>query len=137
MRPAQSRVISVRQGGIRPTGSWLYVWVDTTDGSIAYIGATGFDPELRAYLHLTSQNPDHGRVRAAVADYQNRDFDVLSFELPEDVPREQAKKLLIARLGEERHIESEDVGNGPLPSLIDAIVDTVEDYVETLRSVDC
>ncbi|KHL01598.1 hypothetical protein [Sinomonas humi] len=135
MMSARPRVISVRHGGIRPAGSWLYVWIDTADGSIAYVGATGFDPELRAYLHLTSQNPDHGRVRATVPDYEKRDFDVLSFELAEDVPRDQAKKLLIARLGEERHIETEDVGIEAVRSVIDPIVDAVEGYIGALRSV--
>jgi hypothetical protein len=74
-------------------------------------------------------------VRATVPDYQSRDFDVLSFELPRDVPRDQAKKLLIATLGEESSIESEDVGTDPLRSVIGPIVDAIEDYVWMLRSV--
>lgn len=58
-----------------------------------------------------------------------------TFELPEEVPWDQAKKLLIARLGEEDHIESEDVGDDPLLSVIGPIIDAVADYAGKLRSV--
>lgn len=100
MERFKKRLITVRQGNVRPTGSWLYVWVDTADGAIAYIGATGFDPELRAHLHLTSDNPDHGRVRASVPRFQEREFDVLAFKLPDNVSRSEAKAALVGQFAE-------------------------------------
>jgi hypothetical protein len=36
MERFEKRLITVRQGNVRPTGSWLYVWVDTADGAMAY-----------------------------------------------------------------------------------------------------
>ncbi|MGO4807031.1 hypothetical protein AB4089_18115 [Arthrobacter sp. 2MCAF15] len=93
MERFEKQLITVRQGNVRPTGSWLYVWVDTADGAMAYVGATGFDPELRAHLHLTSDNPDHGRVRASVPRFQERDFDVLAFKLPDNLSRSEVRPL--------------------------------------------
>lgn len=135
MMSAQPRVISVRHGDVRPVGSWLYVWIDLADGSIAYVGATGYDPELRAYLHVTSQYPDHGRVRATVPEYRDRDFDVLSFELPEGVPRGQAKRLLIAKLAQEAQAGGGGIGADSLSSVVDPIIAAVKDYVGRLRPV--
>ncbi|PQZ55321.1 hypothetical protein CQ040_09815 [Microbacterium sp. MYb54] len=60
-------------------------------GAIAYVGGTGFDPELRAYLHFRSEDPQLGRVRAKVPHYDERDFDVLAFELHDGVDRPTAK----------------------------------------------
>ncbi|MCR2827081.1 hypothetical protein [Microbacterium sp. zg.Y909] len=98
MTLSHPRVIPVRKGHVRPTGSWLYVWIDVNTGAVAYVGGTGFDPELRAHLHLASEDPQLGRVRASVPQYDDRDFDVLAFELPEGIDRRAAKRALIARL---------------------------------------
>ncbi|QLD10796.1 hypothetical protein [Microbacterium oleivorans] len=70
------RVVPVRGGDVQPTGSWLYVWMDVDTGEIAYVGGTGYDPELRAYLHVRSEDRRLGRVRATVPRYDERDFDV-------------------------------------------------------------
>ena len=100
MSPSTPRVIAVRRGLVQPSGSWLYVWLDVDSGDVAYVGGTGFDPELRAYLHVGSDDPELGRVRAAVPHYDERDFDVLAFALPDGVDRSAAKQALIARLVE-------------------------------------
>lgn len=100
MSSSPSRVVAVRNGLVQPSGSWLYVWVDVDTGVIAYVGGTGFDPELRAYLHVGSEDPQLGRVRATVPRFDERDFDVLAFELPDGVDRPAAKQALIARLAE-------------------------------------
>lgn len=95
---ATPRVISVREGKIAPAASWLYVWIDIDAAKVAYIGTTGFDPELRAHLHLTHEDPAIGRVRAKVPNAVNGEFDVLAFALPEGTARPAAKRALIAAL---------------------------------------
>lgn len=100
MSPSSPRVVAVRNGQVQPSGSWLYVWIDVDTGAIAYVGGTGFDPELRAYLHVGSEDPQLGRVRATVPQYDERDFDVLAFELPDGVDRPAAKLALVAHLAE-------------------------------------
>ncbi len=134
MKSVESRVISVRQGVILPSGSWLYIWVDIADGAVAFVGATGFDPELRAHLHLTSDNPDHGRVRATVRRDQERDFDVLSFRLPDDVLRSEAKDALVAELAARGEIAGEGPVVGTLSAITESIIDSLENYRSGLRA---
>ncbi|MDL9980170.1 hypothetical protein [Microbacterium candidum] len=127
---AKARIIQVRQGEVRPTGSWLYVWVDAADGSVAYVGGTGFDPELRAYLHLRSEDPEVGRVRATVPGFDERDFDVLAFRIPDDVSRPAAKHALAARLvmpGRPQDAAASSVD--AMPTVVDPIVECVEAYL--------
>ena len=128
MERFEKRLITVRQGNVRPTGSWLYVWVDTADGEIAYIGATGLDPELRAHLHLTSDNPDHGRVRASVPRFQERDFDVLAFKLPDNVSRSEVKAALVGQLAEGDHKIAENTDAEMLPGVIGPIIGALHSY---------
>ncbi|WP_165310695.1 hypothetical protein [Microbacterium protaetiae] len=85
---------------MRPGGSWLYVWLDVETREIAYVGATGFDPELRAYLHVTSEDPQLGWVRATVPQYDERTLDVLAFELPDGVDQAAANQVLITCLAD-------------------------------------
>ena len=134
MERFEKRLITVRQGSVRPTGSWLYVWVDTADGAIAYVGATGFDPELRAHLHLTSDNPDHGRVRASVPRFQERDFDVLAFKLPDNVSRSEVKAALVGQLAEGGHKVAEDTDATMLSGVIGPIIGALESYRNQLQT---
>lgn len=92
------REIRVRAGSVQPLGSWIYVWIDVVAEAVAYVGGTGFDPELRAYLHLTSDEPDGGRIRASIPGYDERDFDVLAFAVPRDVGRTEVKNALTSAL---------------------------------------
>lgn len=134
MQTAQPRVIPVRHGTVSPEGSWLYVWLDTSDGSIAYVGATGFDPELRAFLHLTSDSPELGRVKATVPRFNERDFDVLAFELPFDCARPAAKQALVDRLSDLGLIEPPSGDRpDPMPALIEPIVDSLRAYIAQSR----
>ena len=127
MSPSQPRVVHVRQGRIEPVGSWIYVWVDTADGTIAHVGGTGFDPELRAFLHLTSADPELGRVRAQVPQWAARGFDVLAFELPADIPRAEAKRVVIERL------DGAEISGTESRRQVDAIVAAIEAHVTALR----
>lgn len=128
MRKVQPRVIPVRRGEIQPVASWLYVWVDASDGSIAYVGATGFDPELRAFLHLTSDNPDLGRVRATVPRAAERDFDVIAVELPKEYPRPQAKQALLDWLATKDTGARTVARNETMPAIIQPIVEALLEY---------
>jgi uncharacterized protein (DUF58 family) len=130
MSSSQPRIISVRSGRVRPGGSWLYVWLDSATGEIVHVGGTGFDPELRAYLHLTSDDPQLGRVRATVPQSGERDFDVLAFELAHAIDREPAKTALIARLSADDDEQLTD----ELREIIDPMVKAVSDYRATLSA---
>ncbi|NYF16286.1 hypothetical protein HDC37_001100 [Microbacterium sp. AK009] len=92
------REIRVRAGRAQPSGSWIYVWIDVVAEAVAYVGGTGFDPELRAYLHVTSEEPDTGRIRASIPDYDKKDFDVLAFAVPWRIGRTEVKNALISAL---------------------------------------
>lgn len=127
MHELTPRIIEIRRSKIRPAGSWLYVWVDAADGSVAYVGATGFDPELRAFLHLTSEDPDIGRVRATVRGFDERDFDVLAFRLPDDVSRAAAKQALAARLAILGQPQDEAASTADaMPAVIDPVVECID-----------
>lgn len=131
--PHEYRVITVRWGTVRPKGSWLYVWVEIADGELASVGATGFDPELRAHLHLMGYNPDHGRVRVSVPHYQKRDFDVLAFRLPEAVKRPEVKSALIAHLGTPNDGSIAEGEAGEFPDVIGPIIEALENYRSQLQ----
>ena len=133
MEPLECRVVAVRQGAVRPSGSWLYVWMDTADGAVAYVGGTGFDPELRAHLHLTNDNPDLGRVRASVPHYQERDFDVLAFKLPDGIRRPDAKSALIEQLAAQRRGANADATADGIKDVIGPIIEAVENYRSQLQ----
>lgn len=131
MSTGQPRVISVRSGRVRPGGSWLYIWLDTATGEIVHVGGTGFDPELRAYLHLTSDDPQLGRVRATVPQSGERDFDILAFELAHAIDRQPARDALISRLSKEG--DDEEL-TAELREIIDPMVRAVSDYRATLSA---
>lgn len=112
MQPGPSpRVVSVRGGAVQPTGSWLYVWIHRASTRVVYVGATGLDPELRAHLHLSDDNPDIGRVRRLVPDAAHGDFDILAFALPSGISRPRAKAALVAALAK-RGLFAGDTGAG-------------------------
>ncbi len=126
------RVIAVRHGAIEPTGSWLYVWLDIVQQAVAYVGATGYDPELRAYLHVTSDDPREGTIRATIPDHTERNFDVLAFALPRSVLRPAAKAALIRELASRGYVASSDDAE-PMPDVTTPIVDAVEQHLVALR----
>lgn len=132
MKPLEMRVVRVESGLVRPLGSWIYVWVDVDERSIVYVGGTGFDPELRAHIHLTSDDPDHGRVRATVPRYDERRFDVLAFPLPEAMERSEAKAALLTAL-RTRGLFDSDAEGPDLPNLTTPMLDAIYRRVRTER----
>ena len=130
------RVVSVRAGDVRPTGSWVYVWIDLDFNNIAYVGGTGFDPELRAYLHLTAEDPNIGRVRLQVPHAANGNFDVLAFSLPGAVERPQAKAALIGALAGVGLINGESAPESELSPLIYPMVAVIRDHLLSLRQAE-
>jgi hypothetical protein len=130
VNPDVVRVISARHGQVQPSGSWLYVWLDRGEGSVVYVGATSFDPELRAHLHLTSEAPEIGRVRATVPRYDERDFDILAFSLPASLPRSIAKQALSDALGAAANNSPAEAENGLLRGVIDEAVATVRAHLQ-------
>lgn len=129
---AAPRIVRVRQGEVRPSGSWLYVWIDVHEASVAYVGGTGYDPELRAYLHLTSEDVSFGRVRASVPRYRERDFDVLAVALPEGVSRPDAKRALVAALAAAGLAEGDEAADR-MPSVTDSIIESIGHHLAELR----
>ncbi len=105
---AADRLVRVRSGAIEPEGSWVYVWIDVGSGEVAYVGATGFDPEARVYAHLTSEDPAVGRVRATVRGASERDFDVLAFAISPHADRQEVKRNLVAALSNAEEPFGED-----------------------------
>ena len=128
------RVVAVRSGRVEPRGSWLYVWIDVATGAIAYVGGTGFDPELRAHLHVWSEDPQLGRVRAAVPQYDERDFDVLAFPLPNGVDRPAAKQALVDRLAQDEPDPAPEDGQGDTTSGMRAVIDPIVQAIEVHRA---
>ncbi|MEV8273152.1 hypothetical protein [Microbacterium sp. NPDC077184] len=126
MNLSTPRVVTVREGLVQPSGSWLYVWIDIDTGVIAYVGGTGFDPELRAYLHVESQDPRVGRVRSTVPLYDQRGFDVLAFALPDGIDRPAARAALIALLAEAGLYPGENGAAKDLREVTDPIVQAIE-----------
>lgn len=126
MSSSAPRVVSVRNGQVRPSGSWLYVWLDVDTRAIAYVGGTGFDPELRAYLHVASEDPRLGRVRATVPQYDERNFDVLAFELPDGVDRAAAKQVLLACLADVGAYAGQSGAASDLRDVIDPILQALD-----------
>lgn len=125
---ATPRVISVREGKVIPDASWLYVWIDIDAARIVYIGATGFDPELRAHLHLTHEESAIGRVRAEVPNSDSGQFDVLTFSLPAGTVRPEAKRALIAALTAKRLWNSSEQPKDDDP-LVAPMAEAVERYL--------
>lgn len=130
MSSLRPRIVQVRSGGVCPSGSWVYVWIDIDTGWVVYVGGTGFDPELRTHLHLTDADPNVGRVKALVSDADRRSFDVLAFPLPADVARPAAKDgLLVIHRLIARGLYAGDDPSGAAEACSKPMADAVEEYL--------
>lgn len=128
------RVISVRDGQIQPDGSWLYVWINLDIPAVSYVGATGLDPELRAHLHLTHENPAIGRVHAQLPHAATGRFDVLAFPLTEGASRSSAKQALISAL-QSKGLWSGAESPGAADPLVTPMAEAVEQHLGRVDGV--
>lgn len=128
MKTAHARIVRVEAGTVRPQGSWVYVWIDVDEHAIVYVGATAYDPELRAHIHLTNDDPDVGRVRAMIPRYDERTFDVLAFALPASVERSEVKASLLGGL-RTRGLFDSDTEDAEISGLTAPILDAIEEHV--------
>ncbi len=99
--------LRVRKGELESGGQWVYAWL-ARDG-VVYVGATTLHPETRTWLHLHDDDPNVGRMRARYPELAHEELDVLAFELPDGVDRQQVRHSAVARLAEqgllsERHV---------------------------------
>ena len=82
--------------------SWIYVWVDSS-GRVLYVGGTGLPVEVRTWLHLTSDDPQVGRVLAHHPEALVGRVDVRAWRLPPGADRPSVRDALSAVLGEGPH----------------------------------
>ena len=99
--------LRVREGELESGGQWVYAWI-ARDG-VVYVGATTLHPETRTWLHLHDEDPNVGRMRARFPSLADEELDVLAFELPTGVDRQQVRHSAVTRLAEqgllsERHV---------------------------------
>lgn len=92
-----------------------------------------------ALLHVTSENPAHGRVRFEVPDALERDFDVLAFALESSIARAAHKQALLKALAQEGLIQLEscivDDGSNIDDTLIRNTVCAITNYVAKIGGV--
>jgi len=112
----EQRRFTVESGDVRPEGSWVYLWIDAATNEIAYIGATAFEPELRAHIHMTHPDPRLARVKNEVPGSEHRSFVVRAFRVPEGLDRAEIKSALHAIL-----VEGERVPGGRPSELAEEI----------------
>lgn len=81
--------------------SWIYAWIHDTDPpAVAYIGATGLPPVVRAWLHIHDDDPDVGRVRAQHPELLLGDATVRAFQIHPDLDRQEVKAVVLSQLAE-------------------------------------
>jgi hypothetical protein len=93
----EERRIAVDNGMIIADESWVYVWVDSS-GQVIYVGGTGLPVEVRTWLHLTSDDPQIGRVLAHHPEALVGRVDVHAWRLPPDADRRSVRDALSAVL---------------------------------------
>ena len=89
--------ISIEDGHIATDESWVYAWIKP-NGDVFYVGATGLPIETRTWLHLNSEEPQIGRVRANYPDALVDRVDVRAWKLPTGSDRQLIRTLLAAEL---------------------------------------
>lgn len=77
--------------------SWVYAWIDAS-GKVLYVGATGLPVEVRTWLHLTSEDPQVGRVLANHPEALVGRVDVHAWKLPSGTDRQLVRDALSAEL---------------------------------------
>jgi hypothetical protein len=121
--------LRVREGELESGGQWVYAWL-ARDG-VVYVGATTLHPETRTWLHLHDNDPNVGRMRARYPELAHEELDVLAFELPAGVDRQQVRHSAVARLAEQGLLSDRHVCDEALPKEPTA---ETERFVEALAA---
>jgi hypothetical protein len=121
--------LRVREGELESGGQWVYAWL-ARDG-VVYVGATTLHPETRTWLHLHDADPNVGRMRARYPELADEELDVLAFELPAGVDRQQIRHSAVARLAEQGLLSDRHVCDEALPKEPTA---ETERFVEALAA---
>jgi len=122
-------ILHIRGGEIADAGSWIYTWLRVGgDRRVVYVGATGLQPETRAWLHLHDPNPDIGRIVARYPAVGDEPLEVVAVRLPDGVSRQETKLGLTARLAEEELLSERYVGDAPTDAA--AITPDIAPHVE-------
>ena len=93
----EERRIAVDDGMVVADESWVYVWLDRS-GQVFYVGGTGLPVEVRTWLHLTSDDPQIGRVLAHHPEALVGRVDVHAWRLPPGADRASVRDALTAVL---------------------------------------
>ena len=110
--------LHVRGGEISDARSWVYAWLRVDDDRpVIYVGATGLQPGIRAWLHLHDPDPDIGRVAARYPAALNEPLEVVAVQVPDGVSRSDTKTVAIARLAEAGLLCEHYVGDTPVADL--------------------
>jgi hypothetical protein len=105
--------LRVREGKLE-NEAWVYAWA-AGDG-VVYVGATALHPAARTWLHLNDDDPDVGRMRARYPELATEELQVLAWQLPEDVDRQQVRHGAVTLLGECGLLSERHVCDPPLPA---------------------
>ena len=107
-------LLRVRGGELESGAQWVYAWL-TPDG-VVYVGATALHPETRTWLHLHHDDPEVGRMRARYAELAAEELEVLAFELPDGVDRQQVRHGAVAQLAERGRLSGRQVCDPASPA---------------------
>ena len=105
-------LVRVREGELEHGPQWVYAWL-AHDG-VVYVGATALHPETRTWLHLHHDDPQIGRMRARFEGLAAEELDVVAFELPDDVDRQQVRHGAVTELGARGLLSERQVCDPPL-----------------------
>ena len=105
-------LLRVREGELEHGPQWVYAWV-AHDG-VVYVGATALHPETRTWLHLHHDDPQIGRIRARFEGLDSEELDVVAFELPDDIDRQQVRHGAVTELGARGLLSERQVCDAPL-----------------------
>ena len=96
---SEPAILSVHDGELAASGSWVYVWLRPDTREVLYVGSTGLPPVARTWLHLHHEDPDVGRVRAQHPEVLSGEVAVYAWSLRADLDRHEVKDALRGLLG--------------------------------------
>jgi hypothetical protein len=92
-------ILSVHDGELAASESWVYVWLRPGTREVLYVGSTGLPPVARTWLHLHHEDPDVGRVRAQHPGALSGEVAVYAWGIRADLDRHEVRDALRGLLG--------------------------------------